>query len=108
LSGFVSAVTICFLEIPYFLFNQCLVSCYIESGSGSSISSEFGSGSKVLDQKLKKKIQMKTIYLFLIKNFSLLISRPPYRTSKVQENPSALKREHSALQTIKLILYFSG
>jgi hypothetical protein len=38
------------------------------------------------------------VYLFLIKNCNLLIPRSPQRTSKLQEKPSALKREHPALQ----------
>ncbi len=37
-------------------------------------------------------------------NSNLLISRPPIRTSKLQEKPSfALKREHPALQNFKKI-----
>jgi hypothetical protein len=32
---------------------------------------------------------------------------PPYRTSKLQEKPSALKREHAALQQMKFINFFS-
>jgi hypothetical protein len=43
------------------------------------------------DQKLKK-IQLKKIIFFLIKNYNLPIPRPPQRTSKLQEKPSDLKR----------------
>jgi hypothetical protein len=38
----------------------------------------------------------------MIKNCNLLISR----TSKLQEKPSALKREHPILQKIKFINFF--
>jgi hypothetical protein len=40
---------------------------------------------------------------FWIKNYNLLIPRPPQRTSKLQETPSALKREHSSLQNMKFL-----
>ncbi len=40
---------------------------------------------------------------FLIKNYDLLIFKPLYRTSKLQEKPSSLKREHSALLNMKLL-----
>jgi hypothetical protein len=43
---------------------------------------------------------------FFIKNYNLPIPRPPYRTPKLQEKPSALKKEHPALQNMK-ILHFS-
>jgi hypothetical protein len=36
---------------------------------------------------------------FFDKNCNLLIPRPPYRTSKLQEKSSSLKREHLALQS---------
>jgi hypothetical protein len=39
----------------------------------------------------------------MIKNCYLLIPRPPYRTSKLQEKPSALKRENPALQNMKFL-----
>jgi hypothetical protein len=42
----------------------------------------------------------------MIKNCNLLILRPPERTSKLQEKPSALKREHQALKKIKNINFF--
>jgi hypothetical protein len=47
-------------------------------------------------QKLKKKTQLKIsvfLHLSLITNYNLLIPRPSYRTSKLQEKPSATKRE---------------
>jgi hypothetical protein len=36
--------------------------------------------------------------------------RPPYRTSKLQEKPSALKREHPALQNkfVNTFFYYVG
>jgi hypothetical protein len=40
---------------------------------------------------------------FFIRNYKLLIPRPPYRTTKLQEKPSALKREHRALQNLKFL-----
>jgi hypothetical protein len=43
------------------------------------------------DQKLKKKIQQKIVFLiFFIKNYNLL-------ASKKEEKPSVLQREHQAL-----------
>jgi hypothetical protein len=38
-----------------------------------------------------------------IRNCNLLIPRPPKRTSKLQEKPSARIREHPALQNIKFL-----
>jgi hypothetical protein len=55
------------------------------------------------DQKNEKKC---FFYIFFIKNLNLLILRPSYRTSKLQEKPSALKRDHPALQKMKLINCF--
>jgi hypothetical protein len=43
---------------------------------------------------------------FLIKNCNLTIPRPPLRTPKLQEKPSALKREHPALQKMKILSFF--
>jgi hypothetical protein len=52
------------------------------------------------DQKLKKKNAAKIFQKsFLIKNCNLLMS-------KLQEKPSAPKREHPALQKIKFIIFF--
>ncbi len=44
--------------------------------------------------------------IFLIKNCNLHIPSPPLRTSKLQEKPSALKREHPALQNFKFLPFF--
>ncbi len=48
-------------------------------------------------QKTEKNTAETKKFLFLIKNCNYLIPRPPLRTSKLQEKPSAPKREHSAL-----------
>jgi len=76
----------------------------------SLFSSEFrtrsGSGSRVLMTKTWKK-QLKNIFFFIIKICNLLIPKPPKWTSKLQEKPSALKREHPALQKITFINFFS-
>ncbi len=88
-------------------YKQCCGSRFIESGSGSSILSESGSGyrSRVLITKnWRKKIQLKFFsFLFLIKNFNLFILGLHKRASKLQEKPSALKREHPALQKMTFI-----
>jgi len=42
----------------------------------------------------------------LIKNCYFLIPRPPYRKPKLQGEPSALKREHSALENMKILYFF--
>jgi hypothetical protein len=47
----------------------------------------------------------------LIQNYNLPILRPPKRTLKLQKKPSALKREHPALQNmkfLKFVLLFVG
>jgi hypothetical protein len=41
----------------------------------------------------------------MINNSNLTIPRPPQRTSKLLEKPSALKREHPALQNMKLEIF---
>jgi hypothetical protein len=63
------------------------------------------------DLKLKKFIVGNLISIFLIKNCNLLIPRPPQRTPKLQEKPSALKREHPVLKNTKILdflKYFCG
>jgi hypothetical protein len=44
--------------------------------------------------------------IFFIKNCCLLIPRPPKRTPKLQEKPSALKKEYPALQNMKILYFF--
>ncbi len=61
------------------------------------------SGSRVFMTKYWKKF---TAEKFLIKNYNLPIPRPPYRTSKLQKKPSALKRKHPALQNMKFLNFF--
>jgi hypothetical protein len=49
-------------------------------------------------------------YFFFFFDQKMLIPRPPYRTSKLQEKPLALKGEHPALQKMKFLtlIYFCG
>ena len=56
-------------------------------------------------QKLKKIYSWKS-YIFFINNCNLPIPSPPWRTSKLQKKPSALKREHPALQNRKFLNFF--
>jgi hypothetical protein len=42
----------------------------------------------------------------LIKNCNLLIPRPPLRTPKLQEKPSALRKEHPVLKNMKILNFF--
>jgi hypothetical protein len=44
--------------------------------------------------------------IFFIKNCNLHTPGPPLRTSKLQEKPSALKREHPAVQNLKFFPVF--
>jgi hypothetical protein len=44
--------------------------------------------------------------IFLIKNCNLVIPKPQEGTHKVQEKPSALKKEHPALQNMKILYFF--
>jgi hypothetical protein len=55
------------------------------------------------DLKLKKFIAANLISIFLIKNGNLLIPWPPERMPKLQEKPSALKREHPVLKNMKIL-----
>ena len=53
------------------------------------------------DIKLKKIYSWKFNFYFLdCKNCNLLIPRPPERTPKLQEKPSAVKREHPVLKNM--------
>jgi hypothetical protein len=53
------------------------------------------------DLKLKKIYSWKFNFYFLdCKNCNLLIPRPPERTPKLQEKPSAVKREHPVLKNM--------
>jgi hypothetical protein len=47
---------------------------------------------------------LEKVGFFSFKNCYLLIPRPPERTSKLQEKPLALKKEHRALQKMKLFI----
>ncbi len=55
-----------------------------------------GSGSGISWQKIVK---------FKIWKFNIFFSRPPWRTSKLQEKLLAIKREHPALQNIQIFLF---
>jgi hypothetical protein len=76
-------------------------------GSGSSIASESGFeyGSRVLVIKNWKKIELN---IFLLSKMTIYLSLGVLkRRHSYKEKPSALKREHLALQKIKFILLFS-
>ncbi len=85
----------------------CCGSKFIKSGSGSRSNPDPGFW---WPRTKEKNTAENFSYLFLIKNCNLLLPRPPKSTSKLQEKSSALKREHPALQKMKLInfFYFSG
>jgi hypothetical protein len=55
-----------------------------------------------------KKFTAKKLSFFGIKNYKLPIPGSPERKSKLQKKPSALKREHPALQNMKFINFFSS
>ncbi len=57
------------------------------------------------DQKCKKIYSWKKLNQ-LIKNCNLLIPWPLPKKSKLQEKPSALKREHPALPNLKFLHFF--
>ncbi len=72
-------------------------------GSGS----RSGYGSRILMAKnWRRKKSGLNFFLFLSINWNFLISRSTWRTSKLQEMPSALKKEHPALKKIKFINCF--
>jgi hypothetical protein len=54
----------------------------------------------------KKLLLKKNLNFFLIKNYNLPIHRPTQRTPKLQEKPSALKREHPVLKNMKILDFF--
>jgi hypothetical protein len=56
--------------------------------------------------KNAKLYSWKKIYFLDKKTDILLIPRPPRRTSKLQEKPSALKGEHPALRNMKFLHFF--
>ncbi len=53
-----------------------------------------------------KNLLLKKNNILLIKNCNLPIPRPPESTSKLPENPSALTKEHPALQNTKFLNFF--
>ncbi len=96
--------------------HQSFGSGFIESGSGSSNLSwipriRIQSGSRVFWPKIEKNYSWQKICYFLSKIVTYFIPRPPYRTFKLQEKPSALKREHPAFSKNGIYLtffYFCG
>ncbi len=57
--------------------------------------------------KTVENLQLKDCLIFLNKKLKFSYPyRPPYRTSKLQQKPSPLKREHPALQNMKFINFF--
>jgi hypothetical protein len=56
--------------------------------------------------KIKKIFSKKNLNFFWIKNYTLSIPRPLERTSKLQNKPSAFKREHPALKNMKFLNFF--
>jgi hypothetical protein len=76
-------------------FFQCCGSGFIESGS------------RVLMTKKMKEKQLKFLLSFFYKKITIYLSLGLHkRTSRIQEEPLALKREHSALQKMKFINCF--
>ncbi len=55
----------------------------------------------------EKKYSWNIFLSFLIKNYDFLIPGPPERTSKLQEKPSDLKRDHPALHKNEIDQLFS-
>jgi hypothetical protein len=55
--------------------------------------------------KIGKILQLEKVIFILIKNLNLVFLCLR-RTSKLQEKPSALKREHPALQNMKFLDFF--
>ncbi len=86
-------------------FLQCFGSGFVESGYGYKILGWI----PIRIHKLEKIYGWKFFFLFFfIKNCNLRIPRPPKRTSKLQEKPSALKREHPHFfQNMKFLDFFS-
>ncbi len=79
---------------------------WFQCGSGSCIVSQCGSGSRVWILMTNNfKVTAEKKFKFSFKNFNLFIPRYPWRTFKLQETPSALRKDNPALQTKKM-LYF--
>jgi hypothetical protein len=78
-------------------------------GSGSSFSREsgYGSGSRVLMTNTEEKNTAEIFFISFRSTIAIYLSLGLHeRTSKLQEKPSALKREHPALQKMKFINFF--
>jgi hypothetical protein len=57
-----------------------------------------------MNKNLKKFTAEKIFHCRDKKNCNLLVPMPPYRSSKLQEKPSALKKEHPAHVISKLFV----
>jgi hypothetical protein len=57
--------------------------------------------------KNRKNIQLKKNNICLVKNGNLLITKPPQRTPKLEEKPSALQMVHLALENMKNLYFLS-
>ncbi len=95
----------CFLsQVLYFyvFYKQfCGSALGFQCKSGSSIFCQCASGLRFL--MLIKKSQL------CDQHFYFYITRPPWRTSELQEKPSALQREHPALLNMKFLpFHFYG
>jgi hypothetical protein len=57
------------------------------------------------DQKFEKMYMYSLKNIFWVKNCYLLNPKPPLRVSKLQENPSAQKKEHPAHEILNFFLF---
>ncbi len=80
---------------------QCFRSGFIDFGSVGWIPIRIRIQS-FDDQKLEKNLQLKKMWYQKFQYLSLGL----HKGGKLQEKPSALKREHSALQNIKFVNFF--
>ncbi len=85
----------------------CCGSGFIESGSGSGSNPDTGFW---WPKTKEKKTAEKFSHLFFDQKLQFTYPKASIKTSKLQEKPSAIKREHPTLQKMKLInfFYFSG
>jgi hypothetical protein len=78
---------------------------YPGSGSATLIFPEEKNSVKMPTEscyRLKKKL----IFFLQIRNCILLIPRPSFSTTKIQEKPSAFKREHPAFHSMNFSTFF--
>ncbi len=87
----------------YFVYCRCQQQCF------GSIFIENGSGFRFLWPKMKREkiqLQKNNKYFFYLLNCIMNILRPPWRSSKLQKRPPAIKREHPALPKMKFLACF--